>query len=276
MLNYLENCKQEFTMLIRWRLKLWQTKEFTCGPASALLNEPLETMKVLASLPLMWLHHKLEHWGDEENPEYRTAIENITRDEYRMLKERLDQLPANLLNFSNYFGEPRYSQSELREIFSYSEAREFIDICPHMKTLMAYGISLEDFYSSVYRVPMLLDRMYHHHLLHDDLRITLDRELKCVELSNVSAEIDVMKMKSAIEFEIGMGCDEDSQISNGMWRWIYDLLSVRPYFFEGYEALSDGASLVLEKSKHIPKTHYNTEAGEKERLDKLRWETERV
>lgn len=262
--------------MIRWRLKWRGIKDITYALSSAFRHEPGKTITLLASIPMKWLHHKLEHGGEEENSEWQATNENIIRNEYHTLNERLDLLPQELQNFSKYFGKPRFSQGELSEMFSYSEAEEIIKLCPHMRALSAYGISLEDFYGSMRGIPMFLGRLYHRRMINDNSRITLDRELKCTALSNIDPEIDIARMKCSIEFEIGMGCNEGSPIGNGMWRWIYDVLAVRPYFFEGYEALREGTSLVLIKSNHIPETRYDTEPGESERLDKLRWETVRA
>lgn len=260
--------------MILWRMKLRNARETTGELWTAFRKDPLGSLKFLFQLPLLLLLGWLTHTPPAPPDAAMMARQEEEENQFLVFQEQIDQLPAHLQNFSEYFGAPKFSDKEVKEILSTPLAKKIVRQCPHMRKLIPYDLFPERFLLLLRDIPMYLDDMIPTKVVHKDSRITLSRDKKCVSVSFPSAwnAHEVINKYLEWEFQRDGG---DPRINAAMWTWLFDLLVERPYIFKGFEAEMEGERLVLVRSFHIPSPHVLADSEEHARLEKLRWETPR-
>lgn len=263
--------------MIMWRMKLRNARGLVGTVLLGLAKEPIKTLKFFVQLPLIFLHSWVERRSEEPlSPEMQEYVDEQWRSDYREFQRQIDQLPKHLQDFSRYFGKPKYSSKEVGEILSSDMAKTIIALCPHMERLIPYDIFPAHFWHLIRGIPMHLDRMTDAGAIHADSRITIGRDVKCVEVSHPGPEMNADRLSECFAWELGRD-GFDIPNANGMWMWLFDLLLLRPYVFEGFEAQRDGEYLVLVRSAQIPESNPLADNPEELlRKNKLRWETPRT
>lgn len=260
--------------MILWRMKLRNIRETTLELWNAFRTDPLGSLRFMFQLPLLLLLGLLSRSPPSPPDAATMARDKEQENEYLVFQRRIGQLPTHLLNFSEYFGAPKFSEGEVKEILSTPLAKKMIRDCPHTRKLIPYDLFPERFSLLMRDIPMYLDDMIHTKVLHRDSRIVFSREKKCVGVSFPSAwnAHEVINRYLEWEFQRDGG---DPRINAALWAWLFDLLVERPFVFSGFEAEREGTHLVLVRSFHIPAPRLHAHDEERERLDRLRWETPR-
>lgn len=266
-------------MRIRWRLKARAIRK---APA-IIFSDPLGFFKFLFFIPFLWLHHKIEHWGEEDDsndPLYIAMAERRGQEEIDLVlefKKLLDELPPEFTDFTRYFGSSReYSEKEVDEIFSYPDAQKFLNPgLPYTRLIMRYGLQVDEFYYAVDGIGMLLKRLRRHEAITAE-PIVIDRNTlhaQAISAESKRAE-DITEM---LIREIGMMTKVPyTELQWGFWRWIVAVLPHRPYLIEGYEARVQGNTLTLAPLTAVePHSIYDTPETTDEKWRK-RWRTTTV
>ena len=257
-------------------MKLRGVREFWGGVFAAFAEDPRGSLKFCFQLPLLLFLGWMEHRGDDaRDPLIEKFCEEEDKRALRDFHEYVTQLPPHLQDFSRYFGEPKFSPKEVREIVMSPAAKEMLVICPTLEKLVPYDIFHANFFTVIHDIGMDLDSMVHHEQVEAGVRVKIGRTTKCVAVENGGPDASAENMIARFDFELGRDRVTLPRWNQGMWEWLFDLLLVRPYVIPGYEAQVDGEYLVLVQSANIPRHDLHDGVTERTLLDKLRWETRR-
>lgn len=263
--------------MIAWRMRLRSVKEVLGGIFSAFVEDPRGSLRFFLQLPILLFQSWVEHGGNGvHDPHLLKFFEEEEKKALRDFHEYVSQLPSHLSDFSRYFGKPKFSQKEVREIVAAPRAKEMFALCPTLEKLVPYDIFHTNFFTVIGDIAMDLESMIRHGQVGSDVRIAIGRTIKCVAVENGGPDASVENMIERFDWELGRQEIKLTRWNQGMWEWLFDLLLVRPYVIPGFEAQVDGENLLLVKSEHLPQLGPSLEDREKrDEVNRLRWTIER-